>query len=156
MAQIPLTERKEDTSKKLTKLELAKKLDALWERDNELVTGIFRYLEHPKGTLRFRYKKYARDEYREYELRDGEKYSLPRMVVRHLNNDVHYLEYKHLGSEAGRFGMRSAVNDGGIKTTETMHAIEKTPRCEFRSLEFMDDDLSLMPSKIVEVATTIK
>ncbi len=152
MAQIPLTERKEDTSRKVTKLELAKKMDAMWERDNELVSGIFRYLEHPNGTLNFRYKKYARDEYKHYELKDGERYQLPRMVVRHLNNDVYYKEYKHLGGDSGRFGTRAAMNSGSsanngeIKISENMHSIEKVPRCEFRSLEFMDDDLSLMPS----------
>ena len=70
MAQ--LIERKED--RKITKIELGKKLEAMRERDNELVTGIFRYIEHKGGTLRFRYKKYAQDEFKAYELTDGIKY----------------------------------------------------------------------------------
>lgn len=147
---VQLIERKDE--KKMTKLELAKKMDDMWARDNELVSGVFRYLEHPKGTLNFRYKKYARDEYKHYELYDGQRYSLPRMVVRHLNNDVYYKDYKHVAGDSGRFGTKSAVNDGTIKTNDNMYATEKVHRTEFRVLEFMDDDISMHPSHIIEVA----
>jgi hypothetical protein len=147
MAQ--LTERKDE--KKLTRADVAKKLEASRERDNELVTGIFDYIEHKKGTLRFRFKKYAQDEFKAYELRDGEKYKLPRMVARHLNNNVHYLEYKALNSLTDDNGrpMSAGFNDGSLTCPERMQVTTKVHRCAFRSLEFMDDDLS--PSGLVEV-----
>lgn len=144
---VALTERKDE--KKLTKLDVAKKLEASRERDNELVTGIFRYIEHPKGTLRFRYKKYAQDEFKAYELTDGQKYKLPRMVARHLNSNVHYIEYKRLDKNLGEMGMIAGINDGSLQCPERMQVTSKVPRCEFRSLEFMDDDLA--PANIVEV-----
>jgi len=154
MAQI--IERKDE--KKLNKIELAKKLEAQHDRDNELVTGIFRYIEHPKGTLRFRFKKYAQDDYKAYELTDGGKYKLPRMVARHLNNNVHYMEYKRLDQQLGDMtghGMtvHAAVNDGSLQSPEKMQIANKVPRCEFRSLEFMDDDIA--PSGLVEVTTRV-
>lgn len=144
---VQLTERKDE--KKLTKAEVAKKIEAARERDNELVTGIFRYIEHPKGTLRFRFKRYAQDEFKAYDLRDGEKYKLPRMVARHLNNGVHYLDYKRLDNQMGEFGIHAGINDGSLQCPERMQVTTKVPRCEFRSLEFMDDDLT--PSSLVEV-----
>lgn len=145
--------RKEE--KKLNKIELAKKLESMRERDNELVTGIFRYIEHPKGTLRFRFKKYAQDEFKAYELVDGEKYKIPRMVARHLNNNVHYLEYKKLDKylDQNSSPVRAAYNDGSLSSPERMQITEKVPRCEFRSLEFMDDDIA--PSNLVEVAVKV-
>lgn len=148
---VQLTERKEE--KKLTKIDLAKKLEAMRERDNELVVGIFRFIEHPRGTLRFRFKKYANDEYKAYELVDGAKYSLPRMVARHLNNNVHYVEYKRLDKALGDMVVHSAYNDGSLQSPERMQIADKVPRCEFRSLEFMDDDIA--PSSLIQVTTRV-
>lgn len=139
--------------KKITKAELAKRLEGMRERDNELVTGVFRYLEHRGGTLRFRFKRYAQDEYKAYELVDGQKYRLPRMVARHLNQNVHYLAYKTLDKELGKMAVNAAYNDGSLNSPERMQVTEKVPRCEFMSLEFMDDDIS--PSNIVQVTTQL-
>ena len=144
-----LTERKEE--RKITRHELAKKMDSLHERDNEKVTGIFRYIEHPGGTMRFVFKKYQQDPLRQYELKDGERYQLPRMVVRHLNNQVHYIEYKPLDKQFGDSQIAAAMNDGSGKLKGNMWITAKRPRCEFRSLEFMDEDLDLNPSNLVEV-----
>jgi len=141
-----LIERKEE--KKITRHDLAKKMDAMHERDNEKITGIFRYIEHPGGTLRFIYKKYQQDPLQQYELKDGERYKLPRMVVRHINNDVHYREYKKLNSQFG--DQIHCADDGQSREKSNMWVQNKRPRCEFKSLEFMDEDLE--PSRIIEVA----
>lgn len=144
-----LIERKEE--RKMTRGELAKKLDAMHERDNEKVTGIFRYLEHQGGTLRFMFKKYPQDELRKYELRDGERYKIPRMVARHLNQEVYYTEYKHLPNNFGEQGTRGAINDGSGRLAGNMYEASKRYRCEFRSLEFMDEDIDIQPNRIIEV-----
>lgn len=146
-----LTERKEE--RKMTRGELAKKLDAMHERDNEKVTGIFRYIEHQGGTLRFMFKKYPQDELKKYEFTDGERYQIPRMVARHLNQGIHYTEYKHLDNNFGEQGIRGAINDGSGKLRGHMYATRKVPRCEFRSLEFMDEDLDMVPNRIIEVTS---
>jgi hypothetical protein len=146
-----LIERKEEPGRKLTKAEGMKKLDAMKERDQQLVTGVFRYIEHKGGTLRFRFHKYPDDGYPQYELQDGQIYKLPRMVARHLNQNVHYREYKHLDKQMGELGVHAAYNDGRANTHERMHVVNKSPRCEFKSLEFMDDDLELNPINLSEV-----
>lgn len=152
-----LIQRHENTqSRKPTKAEVQKKVESQKERDNELVTGIFRYLEHPRGTLNFRYKKYHGDPYRQYSLVDGQKYKLPRMVARHLNNDVHYMEYKRLDRGLGDEVITSmnnnpgvTVRDGVVMCNDRMSIAKKVHRCEFRSLEFMDEDIE--SSNLVQV-----
>ena len=147
--------------KKPTKAEVMRKRAAEQERDYELVTGIFRYLEHPGGTLRFRYHKYPQDNNKMWELTDGQRYKLPRMIVRHLNNGVYYLSYKHLDNKLGEAGVHNAMIreksrfDDGSGAQNNMTITSKVHRCEFRSLDFMDeDDLSLQPSKLVTITAT--
>ena len=73
------------------------------------------------------------------------------MVARHLNNNVHYMEYKRLDKQLGDMGMQTAYNDGSLSCPERMQVANKIHRCEFRSLEFMDEDIE--PSGIIEVVT---
>lgn len=53
--------------------------------DNKLVTGIFKNLEDPGGTIQFPYRKHKEDDIVTYTLTDGERYDLPLCVARHLN-----------------------------------------------------------------------
>jgi hypothetical protein len=145
-----LIQRKEDPERKLTKAEAQKKLDAQSERDHETVTGVFRFLEMPGSTLRFMFQKYLQDGFIKYELTDGQIYKLPRMVARHLNQNVYYRHYTHLDKRLSDNIIQQASLGTSDKDSQ-MYAIEKIPRCEFKSLEFMDDDLELNPSKLTEV-----
>jgi hypothetical protein len=146
-----LIQRQEDPNKKLTKAELAKKIPSIKERDNELVTGIFRYIEKPRQTLRFRFHKYDDDGNKQYELEDGKRYRIPRMVARHLNNNCYYVEYKRLGGAFQKLTADvMAAGTGNESTYAQMYGVDKQHRTEFRSLEFMDDDISLKP-EITEV-----
>jgi hypothetical protein len=137
------------------KVAAAKRLAAESEKDHELMTGIFHYLEHRGGTLDFRFHKYAGDDYTHYSLTDGMRYKLPRMVIKHINTGIYYLKYKKLENEKGDFGMHAAAHDGRIKTTAQMMQIEKDYRCSFSPLDFMNEDLDLIPSKIVQVEARV-
>jgi hypothetical protein len=141
--------------KKKTKEDAFKAREARRERDNELITGIFRYIERPGNALRFRFKKYAGDDYKQYKLIDGERYKLPRMVARHLNKDVYYMKYKHIpgfgGMQGGVAPEGNRFNDGLYTSDKGMHFQEKVHRCEFRSLEFSDEDLDASPPNITMV-----
>ncbi len=145
-----LTQRKEEPGHKPTKVEALKRLEAQREKDNEQVTGVFRYIEHPGGTLRFRFHKYEGDGFPQYELRDGQIYKIPRMVARHLNKEVHYKKYSHLDQGFDSRGPVQTAADGRAGSS-SMVAVDKVPRCEFKSLEFMDEDLELNPVKLTEV-----
>jgi hypothetical protein len=135
-------------TKEILKKEIAKKK----ERDSEMVTGIFKNLEAPGGSVRFVFDIYG-EGLKNYELFDGERYTIPRGVARHLNNGCFYKEYRHLKGEFGDQGIRAGYNDGSLKA-ENMYSTRKVHRFSFQSLEFMDDDVELAPPPdIAEVKT---
>lgn len=145
---------------KKTKEDVEREMKSRRDRDSELVTGVFRNRECPanayqSGMLQFRIKLHKGDEFKAYELKDGEHYRLPRGVVRHINENCYYKEYTHLSGEGGTTGIRAAHNDGRLKA-EKMQASRKVHRFEFVVLEFLDDDdLDLRaPADLVEVSVS--
>lgn len=145
LAAISGTARVDKTETKVTKDDLAKRIERMRARDAELVAGRFKNLESPGQGARFNYKMYPGDEFVTYELYDNERYRLPRGVARWLNTNCYYKEYKHLQGEMGKgdAGLRAAYNDGRLRA-ETMQASRKVHRFSFDPLEFMDDDLDIM------------
>ncbi len=131
---------------KIDKADLKKDLARMRARDAELVVGVFKNMENAGASLRFGYHRYPDDPFETYELMDGETYQLPRGVARHLNNNCFYKEYRHLQGEQGQVGVRAAYNDGSVNA-ERMHESRKVHRFAFHSLDYMEDDLDMMPSK---------
>lgn len=130
-----LRERDFDTSEKERKLAGKKKIQLERERDAKLVKGKFMFHEVPGGTLRFNFHKYKGDPVKTYELQDGEIYTLPLGVAKHLNTDVGYPVHAHSLDENGKPSMK-------------IGKFER--RCSFQSLEFMvDEDFS--PSELLTV-----
>jgi len=154
MAQKQLT--KADI-KKMSTDELYRYVQKLKDRAAEPVTGIFKNNEARGGSVRFNYKMWDGDDFtKDYELIDGERYTIPRGVAQHLNNNCFYYEYKHLPREDGEAGVRGASNYTGRIRAEDMTQKRKIHRYEFRSLEFMDEDLDMYPAKLVEVQSALK
>jgi hypothetical protein len=144
----------QEKNKKMTREQMAKHIENMRARDSELVSGIFKNLENPasgssRGSVAFAYKLYPGDQ-EFYELTDGERYTLPRGVARHLNVNCFYREYQHLPGEFGQTGMRGAAPDGRLHTTN-MQMSRKVHRFAFHSLEYMDDDGDMTPTNLVEV-----
>lgn len=145
---------KSPSTVKISKEDFAKQIRKMRDRDAEKVTGIFKNLENPansgsRGSLVFSYKIYPGDPNEVYELLDGERYSLPRGVARHLNNNCYYREYNHLPGEFGQTGIRAGAADGRLQTT-TIQTSRKVHRYAFHSLEYMDDDSEMTPSRLIE------
>jgi hypothetical protein len=142
---------------KLSKEELSRRIKKMRDRDSELVTGIFKNFDNPSssnglGALIFTFKLYPGDENVTYELWDGERYTIPRSVVHHLNNRCYYKEYYHMKNEFGDNTMRRAAPDGRYHV-EGMQACKKKPRFAFLPLEYMDnEDADMLPAAdLVEV-----
>ena len=141
---------------KISREELAKQLKKRRDRDEEIVTGIFKNLENPatsgsRGAVNFSYKYYPGQQMEVYELVDGERYALPRGVARHLNNNCFYREYSHQGND-GEHSIRGAINpDGRLQSKNALQVSKKVHRYAFHSLEYMDDDIDMYPSNLVEV-----
>ena len=141
----------------MTVEDVAKNIPNWRDRDAELVTGIFKNNECPGMPAEFMFKAYPGDEFREWYFMDGDKYTIPRGIARHLNSGCCYNEYKHLNGETGQFGTRQALaSDGSRRGNDSMTVMRKVHRYSFQSLEFQDDDLDLIPSKLVQVTKDIK
>lgn len=118
---------------KRTKLDL----EAMKEKDREKVRGIFRFHEVPGGCLSFVYAAYKGENPERYDLVDGEQYTVPLGVARHLNKNVWYPIHAQATDIEGRITFR--VN-------------QKIRRCSFQSLEFVDiEDLTPEGASLVTV-----
>ena len=107
------------------------------DKDREKVRGIFRFHEVPGGLMSFMYKAYREDGIERYEMLDGEIYTIPLGVARHLNKDCWYPVHSHTTDEHGKPSMKIG---------------QKVQRCSFQSLEFVDiDDLEPEATNIVTV-----
>jgi hypothetical protein len=145
--------------KKINREELAKQIRKMRDRDAELVTGIFKNLENPstnggRGSVIFSYKYYPGEANQVYELWDGERYTIPRGVARHLNNNCYYKEYQHLQGEYGEQGIRGGYNPDGRLQSNSLQTARKVHRYAFHSLEYMDDDADMYPSNLIEVTAS--
>lgn len=121
------------TKKKLTKAEV----DHMRDKDAEVVKGIFRFYEVPGGTMSFVFKAYDGDHIDRYDMVDGQVYSVPLGVARHLNKNLWYPEYDYMKGEDSK---------------NIMKVTKKVRRCGFQSLEFIDaEDLSEGRQPLIEV-----
>lgn len=108
------------------------------KRDREMVRGIFKFYEVPGGTLQCSLRKYKEDPVENFTFVDGQIYTIPRYVAKHLVNDCWYPEYDYIKGEDVR----------------TNYAVKnKVHRCGFQSLEFMDEDM--YPEKSLAEVTKI-
>lgn len=116
------------------------------DKDREKVKGIFRNYETRGGMIKFPIRLYPGDEIETHTLIDGQTYSIPLGVAKHLNKNC-YIE------------QHAAMPDGTIQGIGTsgraMTVVNKIKRFGFQSLEFVDDEDMNMndhrPSDIVGV-----
>lgn len=114
----------------------------LRDKDREMVKGIFHFYEVPGGEMSFSYKCWKEDPVERYNLTDGQVYTLPLGVAKHLNKNCWYPEYEFIRGEDVR---------------STMKIGKKVRRCSFQSLEFVDiDDLTPAGAPMIEEVTFVK
>ncbi|MEE8209015.1 MAG: hypothetical protein V3T88_08720 [Nitrosomonadaceae bacterium] len=112
------------------------------DKDREMVKGIFKFYEVPGGTMTFRFKEYKQDPVERFELKDGETYSIPLGVAKHLNKRGSYPIHAHAVDASGK----SVYKIG-----------QKKRRFGFQSLEFIDpEDFSTVDPGIITVENVIK
>jgi hypothetical protein len=116
---------------------LPAKLKYMREKDKELVRGRFKYYDCPGGEMKFVFRRYKGDKIDHYKLIDGQIYSLPLGVIKHLNKDCFYTIHAHATDKDGR-----PIQVIG----------KKVQRCEFVPMEFVDiEDLSPAGTELVTV-----
>ncbi len=107
-----------------------------YERDSRMVRGIFKYYEVPNGVLRFSYKAYPQEQVKNYELFDGQIYSIPYGVAKHLNKNCWYPQ------------MEYTFDKHGLPVQSLQRKIRRT---SFQSLEFMPDEDEMHDTNILTV-----
>lgn len=106
------------------------------DKDREKVKGIFRFYEVPGGSMSFVFKGYKGDQVERYDLFDGQVYTLPLGVAKHLNKNGWYPEYEHIAQEKGVAGGHTPGL--GLSGGAPMRIAKKVRRFGFQSLEFVD------------------
>lgn len=109
------------------------------DKDKEMVKGIFHFYEVPGGSMSFNFKQYKGDPVARYDLVDGQVYTLPLGVAKHLNKNGNYPVHQYLKDESGNVSMKIG---------------QKVNRFGFQSLEFMD--IEDLPNKADEIVTVEK
>lgn len=115
------------------------------DKDREVVKGIFKYYEAPGGVVEFFYKKYEGDKIERYSMIDGQVYSIPLGVAKHLNTNGWYPEYEDVPGE-------KMVDSSGIRRNKVMKIYKKIRRFGFQSLEFIDVEELAQPQHIEMVS----
>lgn len=107
------------------------------DKDREKVRGIFRFFEVPGGSMSFVFKAYKEDPVERFDLLDGETYSIPLGVAKHLNKNGWYPVHVYSMDETGK---------------QVMKIGQKVRRFGFQSLEFIDiEDLMIGDKQIVTI-----
>ena len=104
---------------------MAKKLKYQADKDKEKVKGIFRYFEMPGGFMSFVHCGHKGDPVVRWDLQDGEIYTIPLGVAKHLNKNGWYPVHAYTKDEDGKPSVRVG---------------KKIRRFGFESLEFVDDE----------------
>lgn len=139
----------QDIKKQETKKETQIKQNLRYQRDKdrENVKGIFKYYEVPGGSMSFVYKKYKEDPIERYDMIDGQIYTIPLGVAKHLNTNGWYPEYEYMEGE----GMHKISGNFGNKV---MQIHKKKRRFGFQSLEFVDIEELSQPKEVELVSVT--
>ena len=98
-----------------------KQLQKEYLEDQKMVKGIFNFYEVRGGRMGFVYKKHKEEDVRKYELVDGQVYTIPLGVAKHLNKNGWYPVHSFLMDESGN----NSVKVG-----------EKVRRFGFQGLDF--------------------
>ena len=120
------------------------------DKDREKVRGVFKFYEVPGGSCSFVFKAYKEDPVERYDFVDGEIYTIPLGVAKHLNKNGWYPEYGFIPGDSKTQTAYGASIGGSAPNF--MRVAKKVRRFGFQSLEFMDD-AELPMTQPVELVT---
>ena len=155
---VKLIERKDEV--KVTRANIDTILAEQYDKDHEMIEGEFVIHETGKNSFDFRFKKWKKDDYQQYTLENRHRYTLPRMVVRHVNHNIATYSYRDLPNNPGiqggnvRDNLYSATNAnfGHTASKENMQIQVKNYRCQFRATNHDPHDPDLNQPSIHSVS----
>jgi hypothetical protein len=132
-------EQKKVDRRSVDRIEQQNKMRRERDKDREQVKGIFRFYEVPGGNLSFVLKLHKEDEVEKYSMNDGEIYTVPLGVAKHLNKNGWYPVHSFKQNESG--APSSIIG-------------KKVQRFGFQSLEFVDLEEFNPGNDIITVTST--
>jgi hypothetical protein len=121
----------EAVEKKSKEMVNPKSLKYQRDKDREMVRGIFKFYEVPGGSMSFNYRAYKEDPVERFDMVDGQIYTVPLGVAKHLNKNCWYPIHAHMTDQNG---------------VPVARVGQRVRRVGFQSLEFVDvDDLTFTP-----------
>ena len=94
------------------------------DEDSKIVTGMFKNLECKGGELKLTYRTYKEDPYRTYTFEDGQTYSIPIGLAKHINKGTNIPEREYATGPDGHKKLYTIIRS-------------KRDRFQFVSTEFM-------------------
>lgn len=134
---------------KTTRANIQEKMREDYAKDHEMFDGEFLIHEPGKNSFDFRFKKWKQDDYDEFSLAHRQRYTLSRMIIRHINHGINYKKYKEIPGNAG-IKAANASRDGRTVSKENMKLEFKVPRCEFRVTNADPSDFDLNQPQVVD------
>lgn len=122
-----------DAAEKERRDKIKANLEFQRKKDREPIRAKFIFHEVPGGQMEFPFKKYKGDPLETFKMKDGEVYTIPLGVYKHLNTNCWYPSYSFKNDEAGR---------------PTVSVTEKIRRCSMQSMEFLDIDVEDIKSPL--------
>lgn len=83
------------------------KIEEMRRRDQEKVTGVFRYVELPGGSVDLHYRKHKGEKITKYCMIDGETYTVPRGLADQINDNCKYFEASNVMDAQGNYILHS-------------------------------------------------
>lgn len=124
-------------------------INYLREKHREPVQGIFKFFESPGSTMSFSFREFKGDNIERYDLVDGEVYTIPYGVAKHLNKNGWYPEYNFV---PGDKSIQVAAAVSGFANNSIQKVTRKVRRFAFQSLQFTDlEDIPTAASSIVTI-----
>ncbi len=114
-----------NSSKQFAKVKSSYKWEEQRLKDRKPVKGVFRFNEVSGGTLKFSYRKYKGDPVEKFTMKDGEVYTVPLGVAKHLRKSGWYPVHLY------------EVNETGVPSKAIG---QKVHRYNFEPLEFVNDE----------------
>lgn len=117
-----------------TAAELKEYKDRIMERDNTMVTGIFRNLEMPGSVIKVSFRIDDKNGFRHEYFMDNQEYTIPYAWAKHIDQGCNKYEYSELSNSTMRDGQASPVRAGasnGRYGNDKMMVKTSVPRFAF-------------------------
>lgn len=144
-----MVDKKNTIKKKVSKDDLKRLIPAWQKRDEEEVTGIFENKEHRGQEATMQYRLYPNEEITKWVFQDGERYTIPRGLMRHINENCYHTITSDMSLQVpGKDPMKQMSAGGNVPAIQDMKFFRNEHRFAFHPMEYDDEDIEVNHSDL--------